>query len=55
MVKTMNVEKGVSFPEELFIFQKDSRTISILNVLNRQLVHKTVEFKGNFPHNFQMI
>lgn len=54
-VNAMTVEKGCTFPEELFIFQKDSRTITILNVQSRTLQHKTVEFKGNFPHNFQMI
>jgi hypothetical protein len=51
----MSIERGCSFPTELFIFQKDSRTISILNIASKQIAHKTVEFKGNFPHNFQMI
>lgn len=43
------------FPQELFIFQKDSRTISIFNIPQKTLQHKIVDFRGNFPHNFQMI
>lgn len=40
------------FPAELVIFQKDSKTISIYNTLDKSVVHKTVDFQGNFPHNF---
>ncbi len=54
-VNQMNIEKGCSFPEELYIFQKDSKTISILNTANKSLLHRQVDFKSNFPHNFQMI
>jgi hypothetical protein len=54
-VQKMVVAAGVMFPDVLFIFQKDSKTISSLEVATRKIVHKTVEFKGNFPHNFQMI
>jgi len=48
------VDVKVEFPAELFIFQKDSRTISIYNVPTNTVSHKTVEFEKNFPHNFQM-
>ena len=44
--------KVSGFPETLIVFQKDSKTISLFNVANRSLVHKTVDFRGNFPHNF---
>lgn len=40
------------FPEILFIFQKDSKTISLFNVSSKALIHKSVDFRGNFPHNF---
>ena len=43
------------FPDVLFIFQKDSKTISLFNVNSKALAHKQVDFRGNFPHNFQMI
>ena len=43
------------FPSELYVFQKDSRTVSIFDVKNKTCNHKFVDFKGNFPHNFQMI
>jgi len=46
---------AAEFPSELYIFQKDSRTISIFDIKNKSCVHKFVDFKGNFPHNFQMI
>jgi hypothetical protein len=49
------METGCKFPNELFIFQKDSKTISILNLAARKIRHEIVDFKGNFPHNFQMI
>ena len=45
----------MEFPSELYVFQKDSRTVSIYDVKNKNCVHKFVDFKGNFPHNFQMI
>jgi hypothetical protein len=54
-VGEMILEKGYKFPDELYIFQKDSKTISILNVPNKTIQHKQVDFKGSFPHNFQMI
>jgi hypothetical protein len=44
--------KVSGFPETLIIFQKDSRTITLYVVANKSLSHKTVDFKGNFPHNF---
>ena len=44
--------KVSGFPETLIVFQKDSKTISLFNVANQSLVHKTVDFRGNFPHNF---
>ena len=40
------------FPEELYIFQKDSRTITVFNIPNKTMQHKFVDFRGNFPHNF---
>ena len=45
----------MEFPSELYVFQKDSRTVSIYDVKNKNCIHKFVDFKGNFPHNFQMI
>ena len=42
----------IEFPSEIYVFQKDSKTISIFNVPNQTLVHRFVEHKGNFPHNF---
>jgi hypothetical protein len=42
----------VEFPNELYVFQKDSKTISVFNIPNQQIQHKFVEHKGNFPHNF---
>ena len=39
----------------LYIFQKDSKTITLFNVATKALSHKQVDFRGNFPHNFQMI
>jgi hypothetical protein len=42
----------MEFPSELYIFQKDSRTVSIFDIKNKNCVHKFVDFKGNFPHNF---
>lgn len=50
-----SIFKPSSFPDKLYIFQKDSKTITIFNVPAKTLAHKVVEFRGNFPHNFQMI
>lgn len=52
---TMIANLPMEFPSELYVFQKDSRTVSIYDVKNKSCVHKFVDFKGNFPHNFQMI
>lgn len=54
-VNQMVVAKGWQFPAQLFIFQKDNKNISILDTGNRSIVHRQVEFRQNFPHNFQMI
>lgn len=43
------------FPAAIHIFQKDSKTITAYSPATGQLQHKFVEFRGNFPHNFQMI
>ena len=43
------------FPKELYIFQKDSKSITVFNTQTQNLTHKYVEYRGNFPHNFQMI
>lgn len=40
-----------ALPVDIYVFQKDSRTVSIYNVALKTLTHKFVEFKGNFPHN----
>lgn len=40
------------FPKELFIFQKDSKSITVFNSQTQNLTHKYVEYRGNFPHNF---
>jgi len=54
-VKAMQISKGVVFPDKIFVFQKDSRTVSIMDTLSRTITHKSINFEGNFPHNFQMI
>ena len=52
VASVMKIAEGCKFPEELYIFQKDSKTITVLNVPSRKLTHRTVDFRGNFPHNF---
>ena len=44
-----------TIPDEVFIFQKDSKMVSIINLPQKNVNHKYVDFKSNFPHNFQMI
>ena len=53
----IKVQKSLmqGFPNLLYIFQKDSKTITQFNVSSKSLSHKQVDFRGNFPHNFQMI
>ena len=44
-----------SLPNQIYIFQKDSRSVSIFSPQTGKIVQKYVEYRGNFPHNFQMI
>ena len=45
----------VEFPETFCVFQKDSKTITSYNPRTKDLKHQFIEFRGNFPHNFQMV
>jgi len=45
----------IAFPETFCVFQKDSKTITQYNPVTKEIRHQFIEFRGNFPHNFQMV